>query len=70
MLEYVFKTIYCLKEDIDCQWTNWTMVGLTSIFSYKGRQVILDENTLVAFRNYMQSLTLPFSYDVALGLVK
>ena len=70
MLEYVFKTIYCLKEDVDCQWTNRSYVGLSHTTSYNGRQVILDENTLVAFRNYMQSLTLPFSYDVALGLVK
>ena len=70
VLKYYFKTIYCLKEDVDCQWTNWTMVGLPTISSYRGRKVILDGNTLVAFRNYMQSKSFTFAYDHAVGLFK
>ena len=47
-----------------------SLVGLSTITSYRGRQVILDRNTLVAFTNYMESLTFSFNYDAALGLVK
>ncbi len=45
-------------------------VGLPTVSSYRGREVILDYNTLAAFTNYMQSLKISFKYDAALGLVK
>jgi hypothetical protein len=47
-----------------------SVVGLPTVSSYRGREVILDTNTLNAFTSYMQSLTFSFSYDAALGLVK
>ena len=45
-------------------------VGLATVSSFKGRQVILDNSTLVAFASYMESINFSFDYDAALGLVK
>ena len=51
-------------------WTNPSVVGEAANPTYNGREVILMTPTLTAFKDYMNSLTLSFDYDHAIGLFK
>lgn len=56
------------KTQRDSSWTDPSLVGYTT--KYNGREVLLTTATIDAFRNYMNSLSLPFTYDHAVGLFK
>ena len=51
-------------------WTNPSIVGEAANPTYNGRDVILMTPTLTAFKDYMNSLTLSFDFDHAIGLFK
>ena len=51
-------------------WTNPSIVGEAANPTYNGRDVILMTYTLTAFKDYMNSLTLSFDFDHAIGLFK
>ncbi len=56
------------KTPSDCNWTNPNFVGIETISSYKGKQVIVTTETLDAFKSFMKSFS--FNYDLAIGLFK
>jgi hypothetical protein len=65
---FYLKNNIKLKENVN--WTNPSVVGEAANPTYNGREVILMTPTLTAFKDYMNSLTLSFDFDHAIGLFK
>ncbi|RNA14579.1 flocculation FLO11-like, partial [Brachionus plicatilis] len=57
-----------LTTPADSFWSDPSLVGISSVSSYRGRQVVTTNRTLEAFKNFMNSLSIPFNYDHAIGL--
>jgi len=51
-------------------WTNPSNVAVTRMPIYNERQTGLCNSTLFYFQNYMNNLSLPFSFDSAIAVVK
>lgn len=65
------KNIYFIfQTEAESFWTDPSLVGISSVSSYRGRQVITTNRTLEAFKNFMNTLSVPFNYDHAIGLFK
>ena len=61
--------LFCsLKSPVN--WTNPAVVGDSNYPTYNGRDVVVSTLTLTEFMNYMNSLSLPFTYDHAVGWLK
>lgn len=59
-----------LKNPSELYWLNPSYVGDPLYPAYNGRQVVVATPALNAFANYMNSKSLPFSYDHAVALFK
>jgi hypothetical protein len=66
----MLKYFHLPKTQSQSQWTNEQLYGVTGVASYNGRPVVLADRVLDAFRDYVNSLTLPFSFDNAIGFLK
>jgi hypothetical protein len=65
---FKFKIIDNEKNNVN--WTDPAVVGDVNNPTYNGKPVIVTRNALLAFTNYMNALTLPFTYDHAAGFFK
>lgn len=57
-----------LTNPSESEWTNPKLVGDKVHLKYRGREVITVTPVLTAFTKYMNSKTLPFQYDHAIGI--
>lgn len=64
LTNYLFQT-----SQGESTWTNTAVNGISGVPTYEGRQVLSSSKTLYAFRDYMNSLSLSFSYDHAIGFL-
>ena len=56
-----------IKTETDSQWASTQLHGVPGVPTYNGKPVVLAENVLDALRNYVNSLTLSFTFDHAVG---
>ncbi|RNA00332.1 A disintegrin and metallo ase with thrombospondin motifs 1, partial [Brachionus plicatilis] len=60
--------ILILTDPDVATWTRADIVGDTDVSHYNGRQVVLADETLNEFGNFLQGLTIDFDYDHAVGV--
>ncbi|RNA04998.1 A disintegrin and metallo ase with thrombospondin motifs 3-like [Brachionus plicatilis] len=60
--------ILILTDPDVATWTRADIVGDTDVTHYNGRQVVLADETLNEFGNFLQGLTIDFDYDHAVGV--
>ncbi len=60
-----------MKDPIFTQWTNTTLCGVPGYPIYGSKKTILNNCSLNAFQNYMNSISssLPFTFDHAVTII-
>ena len=60
-----------MKDPKVTRWTNTTLCGVTNYTNYASRIPILNNCSLTAFKNYMNSInsSLPFNFDHAVAVI-